>query len=122
MILWLTGNSGSGKTTLAQHLKTKDAIILDGDEMRKSISERAGFSREDRWEHNLRVARLAKVLEDQGFVVIVSLICPYEELRMKIKEMIGCKFIYLKGGKVHDDYPYEVPKSPDIILEKWSFD
>ena len=114
MILWLTGNTGAGKTTLANRLKTKDAIILDGNEMRLAISEKCGLLKEDRWEHNLRVARLAKVLENQGFVVIVSLICPYEELRKEVQRITGCKFIYLPGGKIGKDYPYEIPIDPDI--------
>ena len=118
MILWLTGNTGSGKTTLAKRLKTKDAIILDGNEMRNAISEKSGFSKEDRWKHNLRVARLARVLESQGFIIIVSLICPYEELRKEVKEITGCKFIYLSGGKTGEDYPYEIPIDPDIKVQR----
>src|SRR5262249_50712566 len=44
-IVWLTGQSGSGKTTLAAAIKAliNDAVILDGDDMRESISVE-GFS------------------------------------------------------------------------------
>ena len=122
MIFWLTGNSGSGKSTLAKHLKTKDAIILDGDEMRQSISENTGFSKSDRWTHNIRVAKLSRILENQGFVVIVSLICPYEKLREEVRKITDCKFIYLQGGKTDEDYPYEIPETSDVTLEKWNFD
>lgn len=75
-IVWLTGQSESGKTTLAGAIKTLfgEAVILDGDEMRESISAE-GFSREDRDAHNLRVARLAQVLSKQS-LVIVSVIAP----------------------------------------------
>ena len=118
MILWITGNSGSGKTTLANKLKTKDSIIFDGNDMRYAISEKAGFSRKDREDHNLRVARLAKVLEAQGFVIIVALICPYEKLRKEVQEITGCKFIYIPGGKVGKDYPYEIPTNPEIKVQR----
>ena len=48
-IFWFTGQSGSGKTTLAYAWnKEFDAIVLDGDEMRESISLEEGFSKEDR--------------------------------------------------------------------------
>jgi len=110
MIIWITGNSGSGKTTLAKQLKTDRTIILDGNEMRRTISEKAGFSKENREQHNLRVARLAKLLDSQGFDVIVALICPYRKLREKVKEITGCGFIYLAGGKRHNEYPYEMEK------------
>lgn len=105
MIIWITGQSGSGKTTLAKQLKTKNCIILDGDDIRDIYP--AGFLKLERWNHNIKVAKLAKLLESQGFDVIVSLICPYEKLREEVQEICNCGFIYLDGGKKHKDYPYE---------------
>ena len=105
MIIWITGQSKSGKTTIAKQLKTNRAIILDGDDIRSIYP--TGFSQKERWEHNLRVAKLAKLLESQGFEVIVALICPYKKLRNEVKEICNCGFIYLSGGKIHKDYPYE---------------
>lgn len=106
MITWITGNSGSGKTTLAHRLR-KNEIILDGDEMR-AVWVGLGFAKEDREEQNLRVARLAKTLELQGFNIIVSTICPYRELRKEVQRITGCRFIYLEGGKIGKEYPYEI--------------
>ncbi len=81
--MWLTGQSGAGKSTLANLLKEKlNAVVLDGHEMRESISLGAGFTKEDREAHNLRVARLALVLAKQS-PVIVSVIAPFEETRKK---------------------------------------
>jgi len=110
MIIWISGNSGSGKTTLANQLKDRNTVVLDGDRMRATISTQAGFSKEDRQKHNLRVARLAKEISEQGFRVIVSLICPYIELRNQVQEITNCKFIYLAGGKKHKNFPYEYEK------------
>jgi adenylylsulfate kinase-like enzyme len=96
MIIWLTGKSGAGKTAIAKELqKSLDSIILDGDEMRESISLGAGFSKGDRTEHNYRVARLAKVLSKQSNV-IVSVIAPIKEVRENITEMINPTWVYLK--------------------------
>ena len=108
MIIWITGNSNSGKTTLARQLKTDKAIILDGDEIRKIYP--TGFSKKERWEHNIRVAKLAKMIEMQGFDVIVALICPYKKLREEVQRITNCGFIYLTGGKKRKDYPYEIEK------------
>ena len=106
-IIGLTGQSGSGKTSLANQLRIDNTVILDGDRMRNRISNELGFSAKDRRAHNLRVAEMTKELEEQGFNVIVSLICPYKDLRDEVQKITGCKFIYLKGGKKHPDYPYE---------------
>jgi len=95
-IIWLTGESGSGKSTLTKALQKEwPCICLDGDDMRKSISLGAGFSREDRTEHNLRVARLAKVLSEQ-MNVIVAVIAPIRKVRAEIDKICSPKWIYLK--------------------------
>jgi len=107
MIIWITGPARSGKTTLAKKISQGKWIILDGDAMRRSINRDLGFSKEDRWENNLRIARLARELDEQGFDVIASTICPYKELRKEVQKITGCKFIYLGGGVVGKDYPYE---------------
>ncbi len=95
-IVWLTGKSGSGKTTLAERLrKDIDCIILDGDEMRNSISVDEGFSRGDREKHNLRVARLANVLSEQK-MVIVSVIAPMQSVRNVITEICNPFWVYVQ--------------------------
>jgi adenylylsulfate kinase-like enzyme len=95
-IYWLTGTSGAGKTTIAKHLqKELDCIILDGDEMRASISLGAGFSREDRKEHNYRVARLAKILAKQK-TVLVAVIAPMKEVRKEIDKICNPIWVYIK--------------------------
>lgn len=109
MILWVHGNSKSGKTTLAKQLVAlmPGAVHLDGDEMRATICADLDLSEAGRRENNLRIARLAKLLEGQGFPVIVSTICPYRNLRDEVRRITDCKFIQLGGGIVHPDYPYE---------------
>ena len=118
-VIWLTGNSGAGKTTLAYNFKEKvNCIILDGDEMRSSISLGAGFSKEAREEHNLRVARLAEVLRKQGQLVIVSVIAPFESTRKKLEEIVPIKWVYVKRDLPEDsNKPYEAPVKPDLIID-----
>lgn len=111
-ILWLTGQSGSGKTTLANALKNKTGgIILDGDEMRQSISTDLGFSYLDREEHNIRVAKLAKILSKDNFI-IVSVISPFENIRKKINTIINPVWIYVeKKFEIIKSKPFEPPKN-----------
>lgn len=117
-VIWLTGNMGSGKTSIAYLLKERlNAIVLDGDEMRQSISLGASFSRKDRNEHNLRVARLAKTLHNQGHNVIVSVIAPFRKTRAEIDKICDPYWIYIRGGEKGKDKPYEVPEDPDIMID-----
>src|SRR3989344_5519168 len=117
-IIWLTGQSGSGKTTLALALKEKiGGIILDGDEMRESISLGAGFSKADRESHNLRVARLAQVLAKRD-LVIVSVIAPFESTRLKISQIAKPIWVYVKRNLVLDKKkPYEEIINPQITVD-----
>ena len=117
-IIWLTGQSGSGKTTLANILKEKlNAVVLDGNEMRESVSLGAGFGKRERTAHNMRVARLAFVLARQS-PVIVSVIAPFESTRKKIDAMIKPVWVYVKRDiPPRKTYPYEPPKKPHITVD-----
>ena len=97
-VVWLTGLPASGKTTIARKLEEKlqelgwDTEVLDGDELRKGLSQDLGFSKEDRLKHGRRVAYLAKMLAKHGVAVIVSLVSPYRAMRDYARNLIE-KFI-----------------------------
>lgn len=116
-IIWLTGQTGAGKTTLANELETLlGAVILDGDEMRESISVGAGFSKKDRDAHNIRVARLAKVMAKRT-PVLVSVIAPFEETRKQVDDLIKPIWVYIKRDLPStEERPYEPPVAPDITV------
>jgi len=104
-IIWLTGLSGAGKTTLGNSVfnklkKFEKVIILDGDELRKGLNSDLGFSMEDREENIRRVAHTAKMLYDNGFLVITTLISPTFHSRKMAREIAGEKFfeIYIKSS------------------------
>ena len=118
MVFWLTGNVDSGKSTLSKKLQDSKTIILDGDNLRKVWTDLT-MSSTDRVENCLRIARLASVLSDQGFNVVIAVICPYEKLRMLVRDICHCMFIYLPDGKAtSEEFPYEVPEDPDFIYHK----
>ncbi len=112
-IVWIFGQTRSGKTTLAKNLiaKLPSAINLDGDEMRDTISVGAGFSPEDRLEHNIRVAKLATLLRDHGHTVIVSLITPLPEIRQTVDEIAQPFFILLTrtSHETNEEYFFTEP-------------
>jgi len=117
-IIWLTGQSGSGKTSLAAALKELigNVVILDGDEMRESISTE-GFGREDRHAHNLRVARLAQVLAKQS-PVVVSVIAPFAQTRSEIGKLISPIWVLCLRREQKDgpEFPYELPGPNDVSV------
>jgi len=118
-IIWFTGQSGSGKTTLANAInKIFDSVILDGDEMRASISLGIGFSKEAREEHNLRVARLSYTLSRQK-TVIVPVIAPFSDTRKKIDSIAKPIWIHLHRNSIQNapDRPYEDPVDPHLKID-----
>ncbi len=127
-VVWLTGNTGAGKTTLSRglqsafeqktdHLLFRRILVLDGDEMRESISTQETLTAEDRRRHNLRVARLATVLQRQGFLVIVAVIAPFVAVREEIDAICHPLWIYVKRSGLDAPHkPYEEPKVPHLII------
>lgn len=121
VIIWLTGQSGAGKSALAEKLQASiGGIILDGDSMRASISLNAGFSRKDRREHNLRVARLASVLSEQCHV-IVSVIAPMVGVRNMIDLICKPFWVYVKRtlpereGHFYEEPPNDYPNDYFVV-------
>ena len=147
-VLWITGLPGSGKTTIARGVAEKlrqrglKVELLDGDEVRRWLSPEAGFTREDRTRHLIRVAHVAKLLARNEVAVIASFVSPYKDVRKKAREIIegeGIPFIEvyvecslgecmrrdpkglykraLRGEIKHMtgiDDPYEPPENPEI--------
>jgi adenylylsulfate kinase len=147
-VAWLEGLPGSGKTTLgrgvADQLRSRGwkVEVLDGDEVRGTLSPELGYSRRDRETHARRVSYVATVLARHGVAVIVSLITPYEtsreaaraEVRVPFEEIwVKCplevcrqrdpKGLYRKTeeGSVTRftgvDDPFEEPLNPDLVVD-----
>ena len=146
-VIWITGIPASGKTTIANLLKdyyqkhNLPVDILDGDEIRKTLSSDLGFSEKDRKEHNRRVIFVAKLLAKNGITTIIPLISPYRETREFARNEIPnfvevwvktsvdeCKRRDPKGlykkalaGEITNltglQAPYEEPTNPELILD-----
>lgn len=117
-VIWLTGQSGAGKTTLAQALRPMlRAIVLDGDEMRRSISTEIGYTLDERMKHAKRQARLARELSRQQNVIVAS-IGATAEIRAAVDEIVAPIWVYVEREQPErEGYPYEPPISPDVIVD-----
>lgn len=93
--LWFTGLSGAGKSALANEIeKVLNArgnytMLLDGDNVRMGLNQNLGFQEQDRIENIRRTAEVAKLMNDAGLIVLVSLISPYRNDRGKAREIVG---------------------------------
>ena len=92
--IWFTGLSGAGKTTLSSMVydelvkRGQKAEILDGDVIRKNLSQELGFSRQDRDIQVKRIGFVCRLLNKHGIACVTALISPYHEARQANRELI----------------------------------
>jgi bifunctional enzyme CysN/CysC len=97
MTYWITGLHASGKNELAYHLEQKlfeqgkTVVVLDGNTIRSALNRELGFDKADRDENLRRVAEMAKLLNDQGIIVIAAFLSPDQDTRQQIKTIIGAE-------------------------------
>lgn len=142
-VIWVTGFSGSGKTTVGRKLDARlksqgyNTIFLDGDELRSIFSGRWGYERHERIELAKVYFRLCSHLAAQGFVVVISAVAMYDEVREWLKNNVPnsveaylnvpvdirlerdrrTKNVYAKSGNM--ELMYDAPKAPDVTVENF---
>jgi sulfate adenylyltransferase len=93
--IFFTGLSGSGKSTTASLLLVKflemggrPVTLLDGDIVRKHLSNELGFSREHRDTNIRRLGFVASEITKSGGITICAAIAPYNATRKEVRGMI----------------------------------
>jgi adenylyl-sulfate kinase len=148
MTLWFTGLSGAGKTTVAEIVERElrdrglRVEVLDGDLVRRNLSNGLGFSKEDRDTNIRRIAFVADLLSRNEVVAITAAISPYRSVREEARALMDGRFLEIhvkasveecarrdvKGlyekafaGEIKEftgvSDPYEEPVDPELVLD-----
>lgn len=142
--VWFTGIPSSGKSTIArevyQRLLDRGCAVelLDGAEVRESLSRGLGFSREDREENVRRIGYVAKLLSRNGVVAICAAVSPYRASRAEVRRnttnfvevYVECPvevaeardmdgmYARARRGEIEEftgvNAPYEAPEAPEV--------
>ena len=149
--IFFTGLSGAGKSTIARALMAsllentgRQVSLLDGDEVRKTLSAGLGFSRADRSANIQRIAFVASEIVRHGGIAICAPIAPYADDRAAARALVEAhgdfievhvstaldvceardtKGLYAQarsGALKHFtgiSDPYEVPEAPELRLD-----
>ena len=112
--VWFTGLPSSGKSTVARAVYDQllqrgcRVELLDGAEVRESLSRGLGFSPEDREENVRRIGYVAKLLSRNGVIAICAAVSPYQATRNEVRHNTT-NFI-----EVYVECPLEVAASRDV--------
>jgi adenylylsulfate kinase len=127
MIINLTGQPGAGKTTIAKELikMIPNSINVDGDELRDILNNK-DYSVDGRRNNIKNAYNIALFLEKKGFVPVISLISPFNDLRedLKLKTKVLELYIYTTETRGREHLfveNYEIPNNAyyiDTTLKK----
>jgi len=147
-VIWLTGLSAAGKSSIAQKMKhildekKLPSLLLDGDEVREAIGDfNCGHDPESRLLNAYRISRFAKMISEQGCIVIVATMSLYHEIHnwnrknfpnyfevfikadLDILKQRDPKGLYknFSAGNTNNipgmDLDPEFPLNPDLVIE-----
>ncbi len=108
-VVWFTGLSGSGKSTLARGLERRlfalgcRTVLLDGDALRRGLSNDLGFSPADRMENIRRASEVARLFYENGCLVLCAFVSPFRRDRAFARQGIGRGRFF----EIHVDCPIE---------------
>lgn len=106
MVIWIIGLSGSGKSFYANKInnklkkKGKKTIIIDGDEIRKYITNDLNYNLKDREKNSKIIQKICHFLENQGFIVICAILSIIKKHQKENRKLFNKYFqIYINTIK-----------------------
>ena len=88
IVVWITGLSGAGKSTISKRVaallrqRGDSCVLLDGDEVRRAFPIfHAGYDRASRLPHARRNSELAKLISEQGHIVVLATMSLFSEVQ-----------------------------------------
>jgi len=127
MVIWIIGLSGSGKTYLSKKIFKKlkvKKILVDGDIVRKYITYKLKYTKQDREKNSLLISDLCKFLETQGFTVVCSILSIFKKHQKLNRNKFDNYFqIFLKTklSKVKKRNNKDIYSHSDVVGEKINF-
>jgi sulfate adenylyltransferase len=149
-VILFTGLSGSGKSTISRALAAalhdlhRQTELLDGDALRRRVSQHLGFDRASRIQNVINIARVATEAAVGGAIAIAAPIAPFHEARAAAREIaartVPFMLIYIstplevceardrkglyaraRAGEIADftgiSSPYEPPVDADLTID-----
>lgn len=91
-----------------------NGIVIDGDEIREIFKD-SDYSDTGRYNHIMKCAKFASILEDQGFVVFIALVSPKAIWRKEAYKMFQeYKVVHVTGGELWPGSEYETPDESEM--------
>lgn len=145
-VVWFTGLPASGKSTIARTVAEAllargiPVELLDGAEVRESLSRGLGFAPADREEHVRRIGYVAKLLARNGVIAVCAAVSPYRSTRDEVRRntvnfvevYVECPpevaeqrdtegwYARARRGEISDftgvNAPYEPPLAPEVHI------
>jgi bifunctional enzyme CysN/CysC len=149
LTILLTGLTGSGKTTIAYALERRlfemgrAVTVLDGRQMRTTISKDLGYTAAERSENLRRAIDVARFMNEAGLICICAFVAPNAAVRERARQAVASeRFVEIHlsapldtcrardetgsyaradAGELLDfpgvSAPYDVPVAPDLSLD-----